>query len=328
MMSPMDARVMPSQEHLLAVIELQNAIAAAGLNADEVMRIVAERAGTLTGGSGGLVALAEGDDLVYRAVSGATKARLGMRIGKTSTLAGRCVTDRRVVRIDDITTDPHVDADTRGRAGTGSLVCVPLMYGEHAVGALEVISAKPSAFSEGDVETLGLLAQIVAIALHRVTTYPRPRYDNLHDALTGLENRRAFDERISTELGRNKRYGHSFSLALLDLDGLEVANDRFGQAAGDAILRDVATILKKHTRVIDACFRLGGDEFAIVMPGTALSGAKILAARFDGHIADAKLADGTVTSSFGVVEASDEGSDALIERARAALLAVKHPPAV
>lgn len=318
MMNPMDARVMPSQEHLLAVIELQNAIAAAGMNADEVMRIVAERASTLTGGSGGLVALAEGDDLVYRAVAGATKARLGMRIAKSSTLAGRCVSDSRVVRVDDVASDPAVDADTRARTGAGSLVCVPLMYGEHAVGALEVNAAKASAFGEADIETLGLLAQIIAIALHKVTAYPRPRYDNLHDALTGLENHRAFDERITAELGRNKRYGHSFSLALLDLDGLEVANDRFGQAAGDAILRDVAAILKKHTRGIDACFRLGGDEFAIVMPGTALAGAKILAARFDGHIADAKLAEGTVTSSFGVVEAIDEAGEALVERARAA----------
>jgi diguanylate cyclase (GGDEF)-like protein len=318
MMMGMDTRVMPSQEHLLAVIELQNAIAAAGMNAEEVMRIVADRAESLTGGTGGLVALAEGDDLVFRAVSGGSKARAGMRVGKQSTLAGRCVNDRRVVRIADSSADASVDADTRARASGGSIVCVPLMYGEHAVGALEVTGPK---FGDGDVETLGLLAQIVAIALHRVTTYPRPRYDNQHDALTGLENRRAFDERISTELGRNKRYGHAFSLALLDLGGLEVASDRFGQAAMDAILREVAVILKKHTRVIDACFRLGGDEFAIVMPGTQLAGAKILAERFDGHINDAKLAEGTVTGSLGVVEAADEGPEALIERARASMLA-------
>ncbi len=249
MSAAMDARAIPSQEHLLAVIELQNAIAAAAMNADEVMRIVAERAHALTGGSGGLVALSEGDDLVYRAVAGATKARLGMRIAKTSTITGRCVTDRRVVYVRDIAQDSAVDADTRARTGAGSLVCVPLMYGEHAVGALEVMAAKPGAFADADIETLGLLAQIVAIALHRVTTYPRPRMDNLHDALTGLENRRAFDDRIAAELGRNKRYGHSFSLALLDLDGLEVANDRFGQAAGDAILRDVAAMPEEaHAR--------------------------------------------------------------------------------
>jgi diguanylate cyclase (GGDEF)-like protein len=310
----------PGSERLLAVIELQNAIAAAGMNSDEVMRIVAERASTLTSASGGMVALAEGDDIVYRSVvgSGLTPA-LGMRLSKTETLAGRCVTERKTVRVDDVVTDPQVDAETRARAKAGSLICVPLLYGEHAIGVLEVVSPKNAAFTEQDAETLPLLAQIIAISLHRAHTYPRPRYDSLHDALTGLANRRAFDERIAAELERSRRYKHFFSLAMLDLDGLESANDRLGQAAGDEILRDIATILKKHTRVIDACFRLSGDEFAIVMPGTSLEGAKVLAERFRGHISDAGLCNNTITSSFGVVQAVHETAAELIERANAAL---------
>ncbi len=313
----------PGPQRLLAVIELQNAIAAAGMNADEVMRIVVERAETLSCANGGMVALVEGDDIVYRAVVGSAMPVLGMRLAKVGSLAGRCVADRHQVNVQDASTDARVDADTKARFGAGSLLCVPLLYGEHAVGALVVVSARSGAFTDEDVETLPLLAQIVAIALHRTTTYPRPRYDSLHDALTGLANRRAFDERIQAELGRNKRYGHSFSLAMIDLAGLEQVNDRQGQAAGDEILREIATILKKHTRVIDACFRLGGDEFAIVMPGTSLEGAKILAERFRAHIAEAKLSDATVTSSFGVVEASDETPAEIHARANLALEADK-----
>ncbi|MBA3538796.1 MAG: GGDEF domain-containing protein, partial [Deltaproteobacteria bacterium] len=286
----------PSQDRLLAVIELQNALAATSMPAEEVMRMVAERAATLTSASGAVVALVEGDDIVYRAVAGSTKSALGMRLSLQTTFSGRCVTERKPLRSDDVATDKTVDADTRARPGVAAILDVPLMYGEHAVGVLEVVGAKPAAFTDEDTETLRLLATIVAISLHKAHSYPRPRYDATHDALTGLENRRAFDERIQTELGRSRRYGQSFSLALLDLDGFNTANDRFGQATGDQILREIATILKAHTRVIDACFRLGGDEFAIVMPGTALEGARILAERCRVHIAEAKLCESAITS--------------------------------
>src|SRR5205814_2144318 len=116
--------------------------------------------------------------------------------------------------------------------------------------------------------------------------------------------------------------GQTFSLALIDLAGLEEAIDRVGQAGGDQILRDVATILKAHTRVIDAVFRLGPDDFAIVMPGTAHDGAKILAERCRAHITEAKL-DDRIVASFGVVEAAGETADELVARANAALAADK-----
>lgn len=314
----------PSAERLLAVIELQNAIAAAGLNADEVMGIVVERAGLLTGATHAVVAIVEGDEIVYRAVSRPSSITLGMRQSRINTVLGRCVSDRAPVRIDDAATDPRIDAEARNRLGAGSLVCVPLLYGESAVGVLEVVQSKAHGFTDQDVETMRLLAQLIAIALHRAYTYPRPRLDNTLDALTGLGNKRAFDERIQAELTRNRRYGHSFSLALLDLDGVETAIDRHGQAAGDDALREVAGILRRHTRVIDAAFRVAADDFAIVMPGTSLEGARIVAGRCRSHIRDARLFDGTLVQSFGIVEAGDESADQLFARASASATADKH----
>lgn len=313
----------PSPERLLSVIELQNAIAAAGLNADEVMGIVAERAAALTEATGSVVAIVEGEEIVYRAAARPTTLALGTRLSKASSVPGRCVNDRAPVKIDDAANDPRVDAETVARTGAGSLACVPLLYGESAVGVLEVVSTRTSAFTDEDIETLRLLGQIIAIALHRAYTYPRPRYDSDHDALTGLGNRRAFDERIQAELTRNRRYGHSFSLAMMDLDGYETAVDRFGQAIGDEALREIATILRKNTRAIDAGFRVGPDDFAIVMPGTSFEGAKTVAERCRAHIKEAKLCDGGIGSAFGVVEASDESADALANRAIVAVSADK-----
>jgi diguanylate cyclase (GGDEF)-like protein len=296
-----------SPERLLAIIELQNAIAASAMNADEVMRVVAERAASLTSASAGLVELVEGDELVVRAVASATQLALGTRQPKDASLGGRALVERGPVRVDDASA-----------YGAGSMIAVPLFYGESPVGALAVMSNAKARFSDADSETLRLLGQIIAIALHRAFTYPKPRYDNQHDALTGLGNRRAFEDRLAAELGRNKRYGHSFSLALVDLRGLETANDRFGQAAADEALRVVASIVRRHTRVIDACFRLAGDQLALVMPGTSVEGARIVAERCRAQIVDAKLCEGVMAPRFGVVEASDDSADALVARAAAA----------
>lgn len=290
----------PRTARLLSIIELQNAIAAAGMNGDEVMRFVAEQVVALTDATGGSIELVEGDDMVCRAAGGATKPQLGLRLSQKTSLSGRCVAARKPLRAED-----------------GSAIAVPLMHGEYAVGSLGITGGPCTA---EDVETVRLLAPIVSIALHRTRSYPRPPKDVTHDALTGLLNRRAFEERVGVELARRTRYGQSFSLALLDLDGFNTANDRFGEAAGDELLRNIATILNTHTRVMDAAFRLGGDEFALLMPGTALDGARTFTERCRQYIQDARLCDGTVTASFGVVEAqASESLAGLTERADAAL---------
>jgi diguanylate cyclase (GGDEF)-like protein len=312
----------PGQARLLAIIELQNAIAAAAMNADEVMRIVSERARLLTAAATSMVALVDGEDLVYRAITGPSSHEEGARVARASSLAGRSVAERKALRIDRAAEDPLATADAAGAraVSAGSVLCVPLLYGEIAVGALEVISPRAAAFTDEDIETLRMLGQIVAIALHRAYTYPRPRYDSLQDALTGLGNRRAFDERLEAELNRNRRFRHSFSLGVVKLDGLETAIDRLGPTTGDELLRKLAGILKAHTRMIDGCFRIRADELAIVMPGTSLEGARVVAERCRTASIDSGLYDGAVRLGFGVVAASaDDAAAEIIARVNAAL---------
>lgn len=287
----------PDSERLLSIIELQNAIIAAGLNSDEVMSLVVERACTLTNASGSVVALTEGEEVVTRAASGTSRTTVGNRVA----------------------------AAAKARAANDDhALAVPLLYGESAIGFVEVTASKGAPLAADAAETLRLLAQIIAIALHRAYTYPKPRRDVDHDPLTGLGNRRAYEDRIDAELARNRRYGHSFSLALLELGNLETAIDRLGQAAGDEGLIEIATILKKHTRAIDGCFRIAADEVAIVLPGTTHDGAKILVERCRAHIKEARPLEGAITPSFGVIEAvAAETKEQISERVNAALNADK-----
>ncbi|MCE9582250.1 MAG: GGDEF domain-containing protein [Planctomycetes bacterium] len=95
------------------------------------------------------------------------------------------------------------------------------------------------------------------------------------DALTGLPNRRAFDEDLDREVFRAQREGIRLTLAFLDIDGFKPVNDRFGHDAGDALLRSVAAVLAHESRSgNDLAYRLGGDEFAVLMCGADSSAAR------------------------------------------------------
>jgi diguanylate cyclase (GGDEF)-like protein len=94
-----------------------------------------------------------------------------------------------------------------------------------------------------------------------------------HDALTGLLNRRRFEQELARHLAHVRRYGPEGAVLVLDLDGFKPVNDRFGHAAGDRLLARVAGVLRERLRATDVVARLGGDEFAILLPRADRSGA-------------------------------------------------------
>jgi diguanylate cyclase (GGDEF)-like protein len=99
------------------------------------------------------------------------------------------------------------------------------------------------------------------------------------DALTGLKNRRFFDERLQEEFKRAQRYRDSLSLIMIDLDHFKAVNDRFGHPAGDMVLREAAALIRASIRDPDICARYGGEEFAVILPKTSMSGALAVAER-------------------------------------------------
>jgi two-component system cell cycle response regulator len=121
------------------------------------------------------------------------------------------------------------------------------------------------------------------------------------DVLTGLLNRRGFEETFDTELERAKRSGRELSLIVGDLDHFKALNDRHGHGAGDAALEAVATVMNATKRRIDSTARIGGEEFALVVPETDEHEAYMLAERLRLAVSEA-FADGapSLTISFGV----------------------------
>jgi diguanylate cyclase (GGDEF)-like protein len=128
------------------------------------------------------------------------------------------------------------------------------------------------------------------------------------DALTGISNRRAFDEALAREFARAKRTEAPLSIAIVDLDHFKQVNDRFSHAVGDEVLKRVAARLKADSRGFDVVARWGGEEFALLLPETTLEAALATGERLrEGVMAiDFSDIDPTlgITASFGVAEAA------------------------
>jgi len=131
------------------------------------------------------------------------------------------------------------------------------------------------------------------------------------DQLTGLYNRRFFDQAIAREIKRAERYHTQFSVLFLDLDNFKKINDQFGHPAGDEILRLVANVLQKNARLEDTVCRFGGEEFVILLPETTGSGAVNYAERLRTNLAQEKSSGGLkVTVSGGIACFPQDGKTA------------------
>jgi len=135
------------------------------------------------------------------------------------------------------------------------------------LGVLQVFSLKTGTFSREDVELIEILANHLTEEIKRIRLEKNLRDMAIHDSLTGVYNRYYFNEMLSREVKRAKRYKYSLGFLMIDINRFKEINDRFSHLLGDRVLKEVANLIKKNVRDVDIVVRFGGDEFLVILSG-------------------------------------------------------------
>jgi diguanylate cyclase (GGDEF)-like protein len=231
------------------------------------------------------------------------------RLAETACLEGRRVEE---------TADGHVHTCLPLRSRSGR---------RHGALCFRLHAARVAGTGRALYETFAALA---AEVLENARQYVEAVDEALTDSLTGLANRRALDARLELELERSRRSGQPLSVLMVDIDHFKHINDRHGHAAGDAVLRRLAGILREEIRGIDLAARYGGEEFVLLLPATASAAAYAVAERIRQAVArevfvvpDERTLRVQVSIGIACFPDDDPEGDHLLQRADEALYAAK-----
>lgn len=199
------------------------------------------------------------------------------------------------------------------------------------LGALTVLDKRARTLAPEQCQAMETLArQIMELLEMRRTLIglsdanARLGQQNITDALTGIPNRRAYDQKLTEEFSRAKRTGAPLSLLLIDIDNFKSYNDNFGHPAGDTALQSVARVLMSSLRPYDFLARYGGEEFVIILPSTDLTDAIVVAERVRNLVASSEFPHRKFTISIGVARLDvDAGARALVQAADVGLYRAK-----
>ena len=219
------------------------------------------------------------------------------------------------------------------QVGEASVLAEPLLGEDHgdALGVITVARTEEP-FTTAERDLFRYLAVQAAISIENADLHQLVRRQAVTDELTGLFNHRHFQEVVTAEVERARRYGDSLGLIMLDLDNFKQVNDEHGHMQGDLVLREVGRVLRETARDVDEPARYGGEEMAVVLPQTDLEGAYQFAERVRKRIEalQVRRLDGSgnvrVTASLGVAAFSagaPQDRDDLVAAADAALYRAK-----
>ena len=230
----------------------------------------------------------------------------GEKVIAKSLVGGACIDGIRVVMEDarGLPRSGQVYAPGDSVGAIGSLGIVPLVREKRILGAVVVTGPNPDPHLQADIRNVSLFAAVAATSLEMAWQIDEVSRRASTDQLTGLWNRRYFDEQLQRILGESDRSGLPASLIMADIDYFKRVNDNYGHEAGDLVLKHVAAVFLEQVRAIDICARYGGEEIALLLPQTDLAGAVELAERLRRAVAARNAThrgrEIPVTASFGV----------------------------
>jgi diguanylate cyclase (GGDEF)-like protein len=236
----------------------------------------------------------------------------------------QCLASRHTARFSDALTDARHE---KLFEGAHSEIFIPLISFGTEIGVLACASTRSDAFQENEVKALESVADIIATAIQNVGHVEQIRQLAFRDGLTGIFNRRYFEQKMREELDRATRYEEQLSVLMIDIDHFKEVNDEYGHLLGDEVLRQVSNLFTTQLRKVDFVCRYGGEEFATLMPSTpgekALQVAEKLRRKIAGwHFPGVQK---SITVSIGVAEYPEHGEtrDSLVRAADAALYLAK-----
>lgn len=311
----------------------------ANLDPEQLFHVILDEARKITGAQkGSLMLPASGGDgeLAVRAVTGMNEGVVEkLRVPAGHGIAGRVFATGEAIVVANLEKDARVGRKNRPRYATKSFVSVPIHVDGRTVGVLNLADKlSGEIFSEEDLRLLQAMATQATMAIERSTYYTQSqelRKISITDALTGLLNRRYFQERLAEEVDRATRHGSALSLIMIDIDHFKAYNDANGHVAGDRALVLVGRSLRASIRTIDVVSRFGGEEFAVILPETRKAEAMDIGERVRREVEALYFAGEEaqparrLTVSLGVAGFPEDARDlkSLIQRADRALYAAK-----
>jgi len=183
-----------------------------------------------------------------------------------------------------------------------SATLVPLVHaGKFKASLCMISSTTDKPLPKNDMNMVVDLADRVAVVVSHAELFQQVERQAVTDPMTGLFNRRYFQEQLSKEIDRFQRFGHAFSFIIVDLDFLKKINDNLGHQFGDMAIKHIANVLKRNVRDVDTVGRFGGEEFVVLLPETDPSHARMVAERICLAIREKPIEEvGTITASLGL----------------------------
>ncbi|MFA5594046.1 MAG: GGDEF domain-containing protein, partial [Trueperaceae bacterium] len=197
---------------------------------------------------------------------------------------------------------PHRVVELAGAGGGAPLanLCLPVVDRGEVVAILNVDAFQDRhAFGDDAFQAIAAFQPLVAFVLRDAELRRRLSVTATTDALTGLPNRRAFDEQVAHAIAAAQRYGTSLALLIMDMVGFKAVNDKYGHRVGDRVLQEVAAALSAVPRGGDVVYRWGGDEFAALLRNVDDEEAQRVARRFAEVVEQVRTVDGPLRISVG-----------------------------